>query len=114
MFKMIPRILDNFFSGPATRAYPRQIRPSFAATRGQLVNDITQCNFCGACAVKCPSACIAVDRHLSRWTIAPHICVCCGVCVEICPRHCLRQEPATGPPVTRKEIVILNGEKPSG
>ncbi|MCB2145474.1 MAG: 4Fe-4S ferredoxin [Deltaproteobacteria bacterium] len=110
MFKMTPQILRNLISGPATRAYPRQIRPPFPATRGRLVNDIAQCNFCGACAVKCPSVCIEVDRHLSRWSFAPHICVCCGVCVEICPRHCLRQEPATGPPAAQKEMVALDAK----
>lgn len=110
MFNITPQILINFFSRPVTRDYPRQIRPPFPATRGRLVNDITQCNFCGVCALKCPSACIEVDRDLSRWTIAPHICIGCGVCVEICPRHCLRQEPATGPPTVSKETVVMGAE----
>ena len=114
MFRMTPQLLRNFFTGPATRAYPRQVRPPFSATRGRLVNDIAQCNFCGACALKCPSACIEVDRHLYRWSFAPHICIGCGVCVEACPRRCLHQEPATGPPAVRKEMVVMDGEpKPS-
>jgi ech hydrogenase subunit F len=113
VFKMTSPILGNFFSGPATRPYPRQVRPPFAATRGRLVNDIAKCNFCGACAVKCPSACIEVDRHQSRWSFAPHMCIGCGVCVEICPRDCLLQEPVTGAPVLRKEMVVLHGEPES-
>ena len=93
MFRMTPRILANLFSGPATR--------------GRLVNDIAQCNFCGACAVKCPTGCLTVDRHGSRWTLAPHICIGCGVCVETCPRHCLHQASESGPPADRNDVVVV-------
>ena len=111
MFTMTPHIFSNFIHKPATRNYPRTARPPFSDVRGRVVNRIEGCNFCGVCALKCPTACIEVERPLRRWVLYPHICIGCGVCVEVCPRHCLHQESAVGPPSNRKETIVLIGRE---
>ena len=51
MFKMTPNILRNLAARKSTRRYPREVRETFDRVRGELVNDIRRCVFCGACEV---------------------------------------------------------------
>ncbi|MCK7512752.1 MAG: hypothetical protein MZV70_57775 [Desulfobacterales bacterium] len=59
MFKMTPNIVRNLVVKKSTRMYPAEVREPFAKVRGELINDIERCIFCGTCEVKCPSQCIA-------------------------------------------------------
>ena len=63
MFKMTGNILRNLVVKKSTRRYPYEVREPFAKVRGELVNDIDRCIFCGSCQVKCPSRCIEVDKQ---------------------------------------------------
>jgi len=60
--------------------------------------------------VKCPSACIKVDRKKATWDYDPFACVYCGVCVEICPPKSLRIKEKYRSPVKTKAMVSLQGE----
>jgi formate hydrogenlyase subunit 6/NADH:ubiquinone oxidoreductase subunit I len=110
MLFMTPQILKNLFRPSATRHYPLEAREPFARSRGQLAIEIDGCVFCGACARKCPSDCIAVDKANARWTLDPMACVGCGVCVEACPKNCLIQAPHYRRPHTAREVVAVQGE----
>lgn len=112
MFRMTPHILRNLAARKATRRYPVETRPPFDRVRGELFNDIGRCNFCGICAVKCPSRCIAVDRKAGTWTCDPFVCVYCGVCVDTCPSKSLCQSNRYRSPARQREVIALKGRPP--
>ena len=107
---MTPTILRNFIGRRATRRYPYVVRPPFENARGEIHNDIQICNFCGVCAAKCPSQCIAVDKKAATWSCNPSACVYCGVCAESCPSGSLLQKRDYRRPVQEKEVIFLRGE----
>lgn len=110
MFTMTPIVMLNLLSNPATRRYPMVARPPFANARGEIVNDIQTCTFCGVCAVKCPSQCITVDKKTAIWNYDPFACVYCGVCAESCLSGSLAQKNAYRKPVREKTLIELKGE----
>jgi ech hydrogenase subunit F len=110
MFKMTPNVIRNLFHKKATRRYPRQIRPTFENVRGALFNEIAKCTFCGACAIKCPSQCITVDKKAGKWIYDLFACVFCGICVDICPAESLHQQSEYRLPLPGREMITLKGE----
>jgi ech hydrogenase subunit F len=110
MFNMLPNVIRNLFNKKATRRYPRVIRPAFENVRGALFNDIARCTFCSACAVKCPSQCITVDKGPGTWTYELFACVFCGICVDICPAGSLHQKGEYRLPLCSRETITLKGE----
>jgi formate hydrogenlyase subunit 6/NADH:ubiquinone oxidoreductase subunit I len=86
---MIRRSLRNLFSRPATRLYPRDVRPRFEGARGTIEFDLDTCNFCGLCARRCPAVALVVSREERTFAIEELRCVSCGVCVDVCARHSL-------------------------
>nr|WP_027182880.1 4Fe-4S binding protein [Desulfovibrio inopinatus] len=89
---MTKNILRNISKKSATRLYPFEVREPFENYRGELINDIDSCIFCGMCSRVCPSQCITVDRKTGEWTCDPFACVYCGICVDACPPKCLSQK----------------------
>jgi ech hydrogenase subunit F len=85
--------LKNLFSRPATRLYPKVVRPPFAGNRGHIEIDFSACILCGMCARRCPAHAIAVDRAKGEWKIDRLSCVICGSCVAVCPKKCLSLHP---------------------
>jgi ech hydrogenase subunit F len=112
VFRLTPYVLRNLVAAKATRRYPRERRSPFETTRGELVNQIEACIFCGTCEVKCPSHCLSVDKKAGTWTYDPFSCVFCAVCVDACPAKCLRQKTAYHPPRLEKTAVHLQGTPP--
>jgi len=110
MFKMTPNVIHNLLHKKATRRYPRVIRPAFENARGALSNEIAKCTFCGACAIKCPSQCISVDKKAGLWIYDLFACVFCGICVDICPADSLHQQNAYRIPLSGRETITLKGE----
>jgi len=110
MYKMTPIILGNLFSPKSTRLYPRIERKPFEGVRGELYNVIEKCTFCTACAVKCPSQCLKVDRKNATWEYDPFACVFCGICVETCPAKSLHLKDKYKPPLNAREMISLKGE----
>ena len=110
MFNMTPNILRNFLSKRATRRYPLDVREPFETNRGELVNEIDQCTFCGVCAVKCPSQCITVDKKTATWRCDPFSCVYCGVCVDACKAKSLRLNNRYRLPTLHRDVIELQGK----
>ena len=110
MFTLTPYILRNLVTKKATRKYPKRARPAFKDARGELFNRIEQCNFCGACALKCPSQCIKVDRVNAIWICEASACVFCGVCVDTCPTNSLYQKAEYRGPFVSHQIISMKGE----
>ena len=109
-FKMTHNILRNLVVKKSTRLYPFQVRETFDKVRGELVNDIVRCIFCGSCELKCPSQCIEVDRKAAVWTYNPFACVFCGVCVDICPAKSLSQKTQYLRSMDKRLMVSMQGE----
>lgn len=110
MFKMTPNVIRNLIHKKATRRYPRVTRPAFEDVRGALFNDVAKCTFCGACAIKCPSQCITVDRKDGKWIYELFACVFCGICADICPAESLHQQSKYRLPLPGRETITLIGE----
>jgi ech hydrogenase subunit F len=111
---MTRNILRNLVGPRATRRHPYAARPAFENSRGEIVNDIAECTFCGVCAVKCPSQCIKVDKQTAIWRYDPYACVTCGVCAESCPSGSLRQQRDYLRPVGEMVSVALQGNIKKG
>ena len=73
---------------------PAAAQPADADTG--IVNDASQCVFCGLCAKNCPVSAIAVDRANKQWKINQETCIGCGTCVAVCPKKCLSQGAQNG------------------
>jgi len=107
---MTLNVLRNLRRKKATRRHPFQVRQPFENARGELVNDIARCIFCGLCERKCPSACIRTDKDQGLWECDPFACVYCGTCVEVCPVGCLSQKTAYRKPARERAYICLKGE----
>jgi ech hydrogenase subunit F len=112
--RMLPTVLTNLFAKAATRNYPFAVREPFPAARGELVNDIARCIFCGTCSRKCPSQCLTVtkDKTEGSWTLEFFACVGCGVCVDACPVSCLAQKTTHRPVAVERAVITLRGHLP--
>jgi formate hydrogenlyase subunit 6/NADH:ubiquinone oxidoreductase subunit I len=108
---MVPRALRNLVSRPATRRYPTEIRPHFAATRGAIEFDVDSCVFCMLCARRCPAVAITCSREDRFWAIDQLTCIACGVCVEVCNKNSLSMSVASRRVHTRTE-VSPDGRRP--
>ncbi|MBU1003161.1 MAG: 4Fe-4S binding protein [Proteobacteria bacterium] len=112
MLFMTPNVIKNFLSKKATRLYPFEVREPFEGYRGELVNDIDGCIFCGMCSKKCPSQCITVDRTTGIWECDPYACIYCSICVEACPTKCLSMNNVHRKPAATKSMYTLQGVPP--
>lgn len=112
MLFMTPNVIKNFLSKKATRLYPFEVRAPFEGYRGELVNNIDACIFCGLCAKKCPSQCITVERTTGVWECDPYACIYCSICVESCPTKCLSMNNVHRKPAAAKSMYTLQGVPP--
>ena len=112
--KMLPTVISNLFSKPATRNYPFFVRDNFEKTRGELVNDIERCIFCGSCSRKCPSQCLTVSKEgtVGTWKLEFFACIGCGVCVDSCPVSCLSQKTSHRLVAVVRDVITLTGKLP--
>ncbi len=79
-----------------TLQYPDEVRELPPRFRGMLVNDVTRCIGCLACAKVCPVDCITIEpegkgkqRHAKRFVINFYRCCWCALCTELCPTDSL-------------------------
>lgn len=87
MPRMLPNIIRNVFSSPATRKYPFETREPFTGSRGKIVFKSENCTCCGACARRCPAEAITVDREKRQLTFKVAHCIICEACIEACPKN---------------------------
>ena len=108
---MLPTIIRNLFSTPATRRYPfKDIREPFPGTRGKVHFDMEKCNLCGACARICPANAIIVDKENKTIQYDPFACIYCGNCVDSCPKKAISMELTYSPPATIKSEETSHSE----
>ena len=87
---MIINVLANLFSRPATRPFPAPSSEGVPGYRGAVEFQREQCNYCGACAIKCPSAAIVVDRSAKSMSFDLFRCIQCASCAESCRKGCIQ------------------------
>jgi len=112
---MLPTIISNFFSGPATRKYPVVDRVPPERARGHIVFDDNKCVYCGNCARKCPAVAIEVKVKEKMLDFHPDRCIICEVCVEACPKSAIALESKWRRPFASREVEEHRGkvvEKP--
>jgi len=113
LFQMAKTVLTSLFGKPATLMYPFKPAKKFKSTRGQVVNDISRCIYCGSCARKCPAVAICVDNKARTWEIDRFRCVACNCCVEACPVKCLSMSNDYPAPTTEGQMKLsMHSEKP--
>lgn len=93
---MIINVLANLFSRPATRPLPTAPE-GVPGYRGAVEFNREECNYCGACAVKCPSTAIVVDRSARTMSFDLFRCIQCASCADACRKGCI-QLATTAPP----------------
>lgn len=102
---MIRNVLANVMHRPATRSAPATAVPIVPGYRGGVTFDHKECNFCGACATRCPANAIIVDRPGRHTEFDLFRCVQCGACAEACKRGCVQLATSYVPPVTAKPTI---------
>jgi formate hydrogenlyase subunit 6/NADH:ubiquinone oxidoreductase subunit I len=105
---MLRNVLDNLFTGPATRTQATR-RDPVTDVRGTLVIDDKECIYCGACSLKCPADAIVVDRPEKLMTFDVFKCVACNSCVEACKKGCIQMQSAYQRPGYSKPDIHLHG-----
>lgn len=104
MARMLPNILRNLFSRPATVRHPFIRREPFPGHRGEITFDMEKCDFCQDCERLCPPAAIKVDPEAKTLTYDPFKCIYCYVCVTNCLQRAVRGRPAYTSPAYQKEV----------
>lgn len=94
---------------PTTRLYPFAKREPYAATRGHVVINISDCNFCTLCAKRCPTDAIEVDRAGRIWRIDRLRCIQCRACVDACNKKSLTLDNHYSPPMSAREVESFKG-----
>jgi ech hydrogenase subunit F len=103
-------IARSALSKYATRLYPFEKRPAYAATRGHIENDIDLCTLCSLCQKKCPTHAITVNRAEKTWSIDRMKCIQCSACVDACPKKSLSMQNTYAPAAATKEIFVMKQE----
>ncbi len=107
---MLPTIISNLFSGPATRKYPVVDRVPPDNARGHIEFDETKCAFCGNCARRCPAAAVEVKMKEKVLYFYPGRCIVCMICAETCPKTAITQISKWRKPFMTKEVEEHRGK----
>src|SRR5512137_3010334 len=107
---MIPTVLKNLVSKPATRLYPAEPLVLPNDERGRVVYDMSKCIFCGLCEKRCPTNAIIMDRQNKRQSVSRAKCIACGVCIESCPTDAIEMRPEYAPPSMAPEIHVYDAK----
>jgi ech hydrogenase subunit F len=114
MALMLPTILRNLLSGPATRMYPVQVREPFEHARGHVTFEDDKCILCGLCALRCPADAISIDKERRELTFHPARCIVCEVCALACPNDAIDLIYKWRAPFYTKPVEVheARGKKP--
>jgi ech hydrogenase subunit F len=111
MSKMLPTILKNLFTKPATRKYPFEKRANMKNSRGAITFDQAKCDHCGDCERICPAGAIEVLEKEKKINYDPFRCIYCWVCVEHCLQKAIKADEQYHAPAAKKEKEVY---KPAG
>ena len=107
---MIKNVIVNLFSPPATRNFPATRRPVPEDYRGSLEWHHDACSYCSACALKCPTNAIEVDRTSHRLEFDLFKCVGCACCAEACKKGCIQMRAAYESPTAKRPMLVFQDE----
>ena len=62
-----------------------------------------QATYCTACAKKCPTDAILVNRVKKTWAIDRLRCISCGYCIEFCTKGWLKLSESHGKPAVTRD-----------
>ncbi|RHW43549.1 4Fe-4S dicluster domain-containing protein [Neobacillus notoginsengisoli] len=67
-----------------------------------------ECNFCGACAILCPTEALTMksENGLQTITLKPEQCVDCSLCEEICYFKSIKLQPVQNQALLEKEVLL--------
>ena len=100
---MLPTIIKNLFTRPATRRYPFfDIREPFPNARGKLWFDTNKCDFCADCTRVCPADAISVESERQEIHYDPFKCIYCATCVQTCLQRAITMDKHYEPPAYEK------------
>ncbi len=108
-FQMSRLALKWALTRPPTTRHPFEARRAITGSRGQLIFTRDNCVYCTACARKCPTGALKVDRAQKKLVLDRLRCISCGYCVEICPKNSLALSTGHGFPTTTKDSEIHRG-----
>lgn len=111
---MLPIILKNLVSRPATTKYPNVKADIPEGNRGRLDWDMEKCILCGLCQKRCPPLAVTMDKNVGTISLQVHRCISCGVCAEICPKSAISVGREYSPPSYSKELRVYKKEKENG
>ena len=94
---------------PPTTRYPFEPRQPIDGSRGNLIFTKDNCVYCTACAKKCPTGALGVNRAEKRMIIDRLRCISCGYCVETCPKKSFTLSTDHGTPTATKDFEIHTG-----
>jgi len=106
---MLPTIIKNLFSRPATRRYPFQdIREPFPGYKGKIYWDVSKCDLCGDCARVCPAEAIEVSLENRQIKYDPFKCIYCGTCMQTCLPMAISQDKHYTKPAAAKAVETIS------
>jgi len=108
---MIPTVLKNLFSGPATVKYPFEKKDPVPEMRGKLTWDMTNCDLCHDCERLCPVGAIVVDEEQKKITYDPFLCIYCRKCAENCFHKCIVVSVEYHEPNVKKGTLVFEKEE---
>lgn len=88
MPRIIPEVLKNLFSKPATLKYPYERREMPERSRGKPAIDREKCIGCGVCGDICPPKAITYDEE-DKPTVDLGRCIFCAECAQACPTEAI-------------------------
>ncbi len=112
--KMPGVVMRSAVKKPATRLYPFQKRAPLKGTRGMIAVDMTLCNSCTLCMLKCPTGAITVDKANKTWQIDRMRCILCGVCQRGCTRKAIAMKENHAAPMVAKTVELFKAPQGDG
>ena len=111
---MLPILMRNLVSRPATTKYPNVSADIPKGNRGRLDWDMEKCILCGLCQKRCPTLAVTMDKNVGTISLQVHRCISCGVCAEICPKSAIGMSRDYSPPSYTKELRTYKKDMSKG